>query len=66
MFVTYQFANSWSIENADCDALVRYGRLGSFGQNQTNSFSDPAAAGRHAEKLIGEKTAKGYVETAVA
>ncbi len=65
-FVSDSSAKFWEAEIIGCDVLVRYGRLGSFGQNQTKSFSDPAAARQHAEKLIEQKLAKGYVETAVA
>jgi predicted DNA-binding WGR domain protein len=65
-FVSDTSAKFWEVEIIGCDVLVRYGRLGSFGQSQTKSFPDPAAARQHAEKQIGQKTGKGYVETAVA
>jgi hypothetical protein len=42
------------------------GRLGTDGQPQTKKFADTAAATKHAEKLIDQKLAKGYSETAVA
>ena len=45
---------------------VRYGRLGTQGQSQTKSLADDAAADRHAQKLIGEKVAKGYKEATPA
>ena len=54
----------WKFDLVDCDFTVRYGRLGSFGQSQTKSFADPAAARQHAEKLIEQKLAKGYYEAA--
>ena len=41
-----------------------YGRLGTEGQQQTKLFADAVAATRHAEKLIGQKLAKGYQEAA--
>ena len=44
------------------DVTVRYGRIGTNGQTQSKSFADEAAAEKHADKLIAEKTAKGYVE----
>ena len=36
--------------------------FGANGQTQTKTFADEAAAKSHAEKLIEEKTEKGYVE----
>jgi DNA ligase-1 len=52
----------WEISQSGCDVTVRYGRIGATGQTQTKSFADDGTAQRHAEKLIGEKTEKGYVE----
>jgi DNA ligase-1 len=53
----------WEITTDGTDVTVRYGRLGTDGQTRTKSFADEAAAAAHAEKLIAEKTDKGYVET---
>ena len=52
----------WEIEVADKSVTVCYGRNGTVGQSQTKSLADAAAAQRHADKLIGEKLAKGYHE----
>jgi DNA ligase-1 len=52
----------WEISVDGCEATVRYGRIGSAGQSKTKSFPDPAAAARHAENLIAEKTRDGYLE----
>ena len=52
----------WSISVAGTDVTVRFGRIGTDGQSQTKSFPDEAAAKKHADKLIGEKTSKGYQE----
>ncbi len=41
---------------------VRFGAIGSDGQVKKKSFASPAAAKAEAEKLIKEKTKKGYVE----
>jgi DNA ligase 1 len=41
---------------------VRFGRSGTNSQAQTKSFADSAVAAKHADKLIAEKTAKGYAE----
>lgn len=55
-------AKFWEISVSDCTMTVRYGRVGTQGQSQDKSFPDPTAALKQAEKLIGEKAAKGYVE----
>ena len=55
-------AKFWEISTSGSDVTVRFGRLGTNGQTQTKTFGDAAAAQRHADKLIGEKTEKGYVE----
>ncbi len=39
-----------------------YGRIGPGGQAKTKQFGDEAAATRHAEDLVREKTGKGYIE----
>ena len=52
----------WEISTSGTEVTVRYGRIGTTGQTQTKTFGDDPAAQRHAEKLIEEKTAKGYVE----
>lgn len=55
-------AKFWEISVNDNEVTVRYGRIGANGQTQTKNFADAAAAQRHADKLIGEKTEKGYAE----
>ena len=52
----------WEISISDLDVTVRYGRVGAQGQTQVKSFPDFAAAQKHANKLIDEKTGKGYEE----
>ena len=42
----------------------RFGRSGSVGQAQVKSFPDGQAAAQHVDKLIREKTSKGYREIA--
>jgi predicted DNA-binding WGR domain protein len=59
-------AKYWEVDLHGCDVTVRYGRIGSFGQFQTKTFPDPEAARNHVDKLIAEKSAKGYREPAVA
>ncbi len=52
----------WAISVVGASHTVRFGRAGSYGQAKTKTFSDPAAARVAADKLIGQKTGKGYVE----
>jgi len=59
-------AKFWEVRVDGANVIVRYGRLGTQGQSQTKSLADAAAAAKHADKLIAEKTAKGYRETAAA
>jgi len=58
-------AKFWEIAVNNLDCTVRFGKIGTQGQSLTKTFFDPAAALRHAEKLITEKLSKGYVELAV-
>jgi predicted DNA-binding WGR domain protein len=46
------------------DVTVRFGRLGTSGQQQTKSLPTPEAAQPHVDKLADRKLAKGYVECA--
>jgi DNA ligase-1 len=52
----------WEIRTDGTDVTVRFGKVGTQGQSQTKSFPDVAATQRHVNKLIEEKTAKGYEE----
>ncbi|MDP6442231.1 MAG: DNA ligase [Pirellulaceae bacterium] len=52
----------WEISRRGNDVTVRYGRIGTNGQTRTKSFTDEAKATAHLEKLVGEKTGKGYEE----
>jgi DNA ligase-1 len=63
-FVVGKSSKFWEIAVEGTSVTVRFGRIGTNGQTQTKTFGDAAAAGAHAEKLIGEKTEKGYVEKA--
>ncbi len=54
----------WEIELDGCDFTVRFGRTGTAGQTQTKSFPSEAKARAEHDKLIGQKTKKGYVEGA--
>jgi len=52
----------WEVSVAACDVAVRYGRIGADGTTKTKQLADADAAKAHAEKLIAQKTGKGYVE----
>jgi predicted DNA-binding WGR domain protein len=55
-------AKFWEITRVGGTVIVRYGKTGTKGQTQEKVFSDTAAAIKHVEKLVSEKTGKGYVE----
>lgn len=52
----------WTIEINGNSFTVNYGKTGTNGQAQTKDFADEAACKKAAEKLIAEKTKKGYIE----
>jgi predicted DNA-binding WGR domain protein len=52
----------WSIEVTGSSFTVTFGRVGTAGQTQEKSFADEAACRKEADKLIAEKTKKGYAE----
>jgi len=52
----------WEITVNGATFSTRYGRIGTSGQSTTKTAASPAHAEREAEKLVGEKTKKGYVE----
>ena len=65
---TFQFSDAkshkfWNIEVKGNDFTVTYGKIGTSGQTQTKTFATPEKAQAEADKLIREKTGKGYVET---
>ena len=50
----------WEVTVSDEVMTVRYGRIGTAGQTQTKSFASAAKAQAECDKLIREKTGKGY------
>ena len=52
----------WELSTDGNKVLVRFGRNGTNGQTSTKSFDDAAAAQKHTDSLIRQKTAKGYRE----
>ena len=55
-------AKFWEITQTSSTVTVRYGKIGTNGQTQEKLFSDTAAASKHVDKIISEKTGKGYLE----
>lgn len=52
----------WEIALNGAEFEVRWGRIGTSGQSQTKSFASDAKALAEHDKLVKEKTGKGYVE----
>lgn len=52
----------WEIDINDCDVMTRWGRIGTDGQVKTKSFASTAKAEAEYDKLVIEKTSKGYSE----
>jgi predicted DNA-binding WGR domain protein len=52
----------WAITLEDKQFTVQFGRVGTNGQTQKKEFNSAAAAAAAANKLIADKTAKGYAE----
>lgn len=65
VFVYQDFKSQkfWSIDIVGTDITVNYGKLGTDGQTQVKNFATAEEAEKAANKLIAEKTKKGYVET---
>lgn len=68
---TFQFSDEksykfWNIDVVGRTYTIRYGKVGLLGQFQTKVFANDTLAQKHAEKLIREKTSKGYKETTTA
>ena len=52
----------WEIEVGGKALTTKWGRIGTAGQTLTKSFKDEAAARKEHDKLVAEKTKKGYEE----
>ena len=61
-FVEGKSSKFWEVSVSGNDVTTRWGRIGSDGQSKTKTFADAAKAQAEADKLIEEKTEKGYVE----
>lgn len=56
----------WEAKTKGEDLVIRFGRIGTKGQEQVKSFSDAAAARAELAKREKEKRASGYVEETTA
>lgn len=61
-FVEGKSAKFWEVEVVSDEVQVRYGRIGADGQWSYKKFDTTEQAQKHADKLIEQKTKKGYVE----
>ena len=61
-FISGASKKFWEIAVTGKAVTVRFGRIGTAGQEQNKVHADEVRAGREAEKLIAEKLRKGYVE----
>jgi predicted DNA-binding WGR domain protein len=52
----------WEITLSGSDVKTRYGKIGTTGQQTLKELGTAAAAQKEYDKLIAEKTKKGYVE----
>jgi predicted DNA-binding WGR domain protein len=62
-FVDGKSSKFWEVSVDGNEVIVRYGRIGTDGQTKTKTFEDAESAQTHAEKLITQKTGKGYTES---
>ena len=55
-------AKFWEIKHEQSNLQIRWGKIGTTGQSQTKEFESDAKAQLAYDKLIKEKTGKGYIE----
>jgi DNA ligase 1 len=55
-------AKFWEVKVDGASFTTRYGKIGTEGQMTQKDFDSPAKAQAEADKLVAEKTKKGYVE----
>lgn len=61
-FVDDSSSKFWEIWMDGKDVTTQWGRIGTNGQTKTKNFADEAKAQKEYDKLLAEKTGKGYVE----
>ena len=52
----------WEVWMEADTVTTRWGKIGTNGQTKTKEFADGAKAKKEYDKLLAEKTGKGYVE----
>ena len=52
----------WEIWMDGTDVTTNWGKIGTDGQTKTKGFPDEAKAKKEYDKLLAEKTGKGYAE----
>ncbi len=52
----------WATEICGAELVIRFGSIGTTGQEKVKTFPDAAAAAKEQTKLIKEKIGKGYQE----
>ena len=52
----------WEIWMDGTDVTTNWGKIGTAGQTKTKAFADEAKAKKEYDKLLAEKTGKGYSE----
>jgi uncharacterized protein (TIGR02996 family) len=57
-----QSAKFWGIDLQGKRFTIRFGKIGTAGQTQVKEFADEQRAKKEHDKLVAEKTKKGYVE----
>jgi predicted DNA-binding WGR domain protein len=62
-FIGGSSAKFWEVSVSGNEVSIRFGRIGTLGQTQVKTLADAVTATKHAEKLVGQKLAKGYRET---
>ncbi|MCX7410110.1 MAG: DNA ligase [Planctomycetales bacterium] len=63
-FVGGNSSKFWEVRVQGSDVYTSYGRIGSSGQASHKTMESAEAATAHVEKLVREKTAKGYAAVA--
>jgi predicted DNA-binding WGR domain protein len=61
-FVEGSSSKFWEIELDGASFTTRYGKIGTDGQTSLKEWDDDAKAKKEYDKLVAEKTKKGYIE----
>jgi len=61
-FVEGGSSKFWEIWMDGCDVTTHWGKIGTDGQEKTKTFPSEEKAKKEYDKLLAEKTGKGYVE----